>query len=560
MSGSIPFILEGSFVHPGNQPATNPINNFQSNLKTNILDDNLTFQQLLELVMKVHEEKQTDIYCTSRHVLLVPKQIPQDSAEIIQLFKLVLSQIFTPKQVYQISCGNLKEAFGSMSEASKQILEGALDHFLKMNTSSRFYTSPENKEKFVNLAMKFFTSTDSIYSFVIPVQHDFNGQKGNFLLVAQNNTVVSFPSGEVSTYKDMNVSNTVITITLENGKYITIQHKASVQLLYNFIDKSVTPTKLIINSLQEFQEKLNIQSAKAIAYMVSHCDTSFIKHLYTIFPTDPNKQFLDVITLFQSQSAVLRLLKYLACTELLRTGKSNEIFRQNNHYIRGILFYFKHVSKNYFSVTIPKLLKIINSAPNWSYDKPTEKDLETVENLLVSVWDTLTESIPLLQPSIRRTLRSLRILSEHEFSTPEMNHRSCFALFMLRFLFIEMTDPNRDGMNPKVLSKVLVFTKLLAFAGQMMPITGDHNGERQKYNAVIAKTIPHGVKFYEKLTEMCELETQKVSDSELIAAAEGFRAFILEHAQELQQEAEGPHFFDAYASEGVAEYYISHKN
>lgn len=556
MSGSIPFILDGSFVHPneGIKPGITT-----NGVKTNLMDISMTFQQLLESVKKVHDDKGADIFCNHRRVVLVPKQVPHTNPEIIQLFKQTLSKVFSEDQIYQISCGNFKVAFKTLSESSKQIIKGSLAHFLTLNTSNKFYTSPENKEKFVNNAMKFFTPTDLLYSFLAPIYSKdsaFGSNASNMILVGNNGTLVAFPGGKEIKFEDLQINEKTLSITLRDSTTVHANYNGSIQLIYNFLDKSVTPTHLIIQSIKQFNGTINIHQAEAISWLISHCDVSFIKHLYTCLPTDASAQFEDIITLFERQGAVLRLIKYLACAELRRTGKSNEIFRQNNHFIRGILFYFKYVSKSYLENVVSLLLKIIDDAPAWSYDKPAAQDLVTVEKLLIDVWDTLTKSVPKLPPGVRRVLRSLRILSEHEFSTPEMNHRSCFALFMLRFLFIELTDPSKPNMDPKKLSKVLVFTKLLAFAGQMQNITGEHNGGRTMYNEVIKKTIPHGVAFYEKLTEYCEMEHARINDTKLINAATNFVKYINEKSADIEKEAAGQHFYDAFASEGIAEFYV----
>ena len=515
----------------------------------NNVSSDYSISSLFDDVFNAHVENKKGYYIMQKRVVVPPKANDLNTLEKVQLLKNIFSLIFSQDDIEKIAQCTFD--VDKLGQFQKYVLTSTLIHYQKLIDNENVYTTQDEKELFTKVIVKALCRNDSRFShsLSIPVSKD---------------KVITLINDHYSVNQTIKTDKVIDSYSSAKDA-CGLNNYAYKSLLFNYFDKNwVTQTELILESLKSFPEKLTINDAKAISQMISYENVSFINYyfgtLYNVQSRDIQGYFQDLINIYQANQMHMKLLKFLAIAELHRTGKSNEMFRQNNNFIRCILYYINHVSNDFIRECVPKLNKLVVDAPSWSYDNPTDEDLKTVEKLLSDFWALFTECVPKIPGSVRLLLRCVRQNSEFLFRTQSLNNRACFAIFLLRFLFIHMSDPLTTNLKPNDLAKVLQFTKLFAFAGQMSLIKLEQKTDRLKYNPILEGSFKDGERFYDTLTQKVELESNPISDDELIQSVDNVRKFLLQQRSEdvlLSYATNTKNLFNNFAVDGLFEYLYS---
>lgn len=561
--GTLDFALKGSFVMPDERDidfAEEKPKELDDSQICQFIQNNVSskyeISTLFDDVYEKHIETGKSYYLIPKKVIVVPKSEKLSVQEKVQLLKIMLSKVFSADEIYEISCGTFSPE--KLGPWQKYVVSLSLKHFLKLMKSEKVYKTEEEKDKLAITAMRFFAPKDKSF------EHQFTAFCAKFS--SSNVSGIGQFRGDNFKIKDMEMKidhADVTKDTIQINDSETFSHK-QLHPLSKFIFKDITPTEAVVASLKSFDAPLNIEQARALSDVIAHSGESFIDDYFELLSEkikakEIGEYFTNIINVFAGSKAHMRLLKYLCSAELLRTGKSNEMFRQNNNSIRCALHYIKLVSGGYLETAFPKLCKVVADTPAWSYDNPTDADKEILKKLLDSFWTLLTETIDQIPGSVRSLFRTIRILSENSFRQADLNHRACFAIFLLRFLFVEMTDPQKisTSVGMKALAKLLQFTKMFAFAGQLTPIRGEQNGKRILLNPTMQSSFKLGEEFYAKLTEKTEIEEYKLTDEQLLHSVEAVREFILSNEEVILNVKKDKKAPFSFASEGISEFICS---
>ena len=382
------------------------------------------------------------------------------------------------------------------------------------------------------------------------------GSKWSGILSAEKDKVIA--DGEVLKFTDSDIVNQR-ELTLNSGQ-ISFTHTADTSCLRAALQGNADPIDAVLRSIPDTTKGFN---PKVVSRAVGHSSPEFIDWFYARLSdlTDQKRSTklrLDLIRLFGHEGTHMMLLKYLAYNELQRTGSSNTLFRQNNDFIRTLIQFINEAGADFQRTTVVELVELVGRCKAWSYDDPQGDDTETARQLIDDFMCLLVSRIDTVPASIRSLCRFLRVLSEHEFMEPELSHRAVYALFLLRFLFVVMTDPQLlegAAVSGKTFGKSVQFSKLLSNAAQMTTINDKTQKKRVVFNEAIVKTYPSTKRFYEALTAPCDASALSVSEADLEIAAKDIAEFLSECAPMAAVRPDrGGDVADIFARELVAEY------
>ena len=521
-----------------------------SNYIESNVSSNYSIFSLFNDILNAHIENKRNYYLHPRKVVVPQKANDLNILEKIQLAKNIISHIFSANDIESIASGAFTA--DQLLIYQKHVLVHSICHIQTLIDNPDVYKTSDEQEQLIMMFIKYLTRNDSRY-----VQ--------SLSLPLSKNKSATLVNTKYFINQEPAEDGINITTYQQAKSKVGLQNAAFKPLLFSYFDHTATQTELIIDALEQYPKNLSFEDATSICQMIASGSTAFIKDYFAAIPakekvSNIQSYFDDIITIYQSNNKHMKLLKYLALCELNRTGKSNEMFRQNNNFIRCLLYYITHVSTQFISECVPQLNQLVVDSKAWSYDHPSEEDLETVRKLLSDFWARFIECIPKIPGSVRMILRCIRENSEFMFREKSLNNRACFAIFLLRFLFIQMTDPIATRLKSTSLAKVIQFTKLFAFAGQMSLMKLEQKGDRLKFNPILEESFADGEKFYETLIQKTEIEKCQITNNELIQAVQNLRSFVIENKDILLQSSKDSKYSTNFlVVEGVCEFLSSMK-
>jgi len=573
---SLKFLLEGSFIIPNHQ-IRNPVSCVPSSREDSELFkyiDKMFFgdfnpKSVFDFVLRHHLENKRNYYKNPRQVVVIPKKMPESVFEGIQIIRSLTGRVFSTKASYLISNSRISEGISCLTEWQKYILQLSLDHFHQIVCIDDIFSNDEERSITIKSILGFYSKLKGDIDDGSFFCAQFVDSRSNPIYLCIYDNIItdierkqSFVFSENDSISENSLSLTTIgTLSKESFRFSNLD---KVTLRRALCHSGFSSTWKIIDTIRcmsPINGLTTIEQALSMSYAISSSGPDFILSVFSLFAEidqkSANHYFQSLFTLFASTNQHLRLFKLLCLKELRRTGSTNELFRQNNVYIRCIIQFFNQVSADFKNNTVKELIDIIGSSPNWSYDHPKENDMFVVNDLIHKFWRHLINKIDTIHPGIRAICRYLRLLSEREFRQKHLNHRAMFGVFLLRFLFVSLSTPDNPDIDPKKLAKSLQFTKLLAFVGQMSTITGEHQGERMKYNDIIIESFSIVEEFFDKLCQETPIEPVIIPRQELIEAASHFRSFIIEKEIALRESDIDNDFEKSKTDEALSEF-ITH--
>lgn len=565
----------------------------------------LTIPGLLHKI-EIDHQNSPNLYLTKREVVLLPQEEPVKPIERVQCLKNLLSQLFSNQQVDTSARGFAQIAISTLTDWQKFILTHVLNHFHTLLLNPKYYNTKQLRTQFFSTIYSFFIPT-SLQTIPVRISAPVDLISGKLqvsppqdlcmivkspkdIMVLSPDTF-SWPSVEfddnsyvdcwnlhlknvdTNEYIDLQFAPKQVKFTKEEkGQNLTIPKQYLIssttwrQILWPDASPYRDSIRSVIESCIAFgSDPLNAAAATGIARVVTSIDNSFSLAFYATFK-ESSKDFEQVVTalltLFMSEHREMQLLKLVSYYELHRTIDVNEIFRKNNNYIRTITFYIQMVSDEFKLNTVKPLFHKIVKAGKWSFDHPSEKDLQTVSKLIKESFIFLTDNINNIPASVRNLCRYLRLLSERKFQDPKLIHRSNFAIILLRYIIPLLIDPSGLGIDAESFAAGLVlvihFTKILLSAGQNQILIDQHDSDRILWNPVIEENAPYVDKFYEVLSQEPKdqvlKESSHISKSQLIESATIIRDYVQRHAEALGAYVPPTRFENIFVDELLTEF------
>ncbi|OHT04030.1 hypothetical protein TRFO_28520 [Tritrichomonas foetus] len=510
---------------------------------------------------------------------------PTNSKERIHLLKEILSRVFTKKQIETCSAGRSRKALSLLSQYQRFILDATFAHFKRL-MAKEFYATEELKVSFLKTVNSFFIPTKldppplpRLAAPLLLTEGDFDVQLSKIVYTnvysADKITVESVDILASANLKFINgdtIDDHVIKFTSATNpdKKFVFKYKYLNKQIWERILSPQTNQKQPYNVAQAVVDScLAYGTAKALcpaavtcmARVVASMNHVFLFSLFDVL--SDNRDFLEpifncLLNFYAFHSKHLELLKFLCFYELRRTENTNEIFRQNNNFIRSINLFIKRVSTNYVNTTIKDLYYLIAKAPMWKLENPSDKDITTVTNLMRQFWTKMIETVDTIPPSIRSFCRYLKLLSEAMFRQQSLIHRAIFAVLLLRFVFVVLVSPADLGINveddPMSFTKVAQFTKILAFSAQFQPISGNENSPKRKLNPAIQASDDLVIQFYQELCKPVEADDVTVSQEDLGVSTIEFCSFVQKFQDKLLANSKGQNYTHIYVDEMIYEY------
>ena len=565
----VPFIINGSFVVQSSERNSTNMRHFDVPLKfddsplckyiQNNFPEKFDFSKLLKAIEDDHKEN-PKLYLVNRETIIIPAFFFFFPLERVQFVKNLLSNTFTKEQILTCASGASNLAISELSSWQKYIISNTLIHFHTLLSSKQFYPSDELRSQFVRKVYSFFVPdsfkqiTDTRLAAPIELvkgKIPVNSSKGLSIIIISSDDITILTSDLLSwpqfTY-DLNCSFDSNKITLKSNEteqlcefLIDSNNVDEAQWCNSLWPKSnpkFSSNLSVLTSSKAFKDiQLNGGEATSLAKVMTSFDTSFIFAIYNVLSNDQSSFdhiYNALFNIFASEQKELQLLKVIAYCELVRTIDLNEMFRRNNNFFRSITIFMNKVSGNYKQTTIKEIYNLLSSSEKWNPKDPSEKDEEIVDDLVKKFFGILIKEIDHIPPSIRIFCRFLRLLSERRFRDQMLTHRAIFAVFILRFVIPSLCDPQSLGvsLDPKKLTSVIQFTKLVAYVAQIL-IRKTDSKLTQMTNNIVERNSSLVVEFYDALCKNVAPKEISVLRPELISSVTTIRDYVLLHENEI---------------------------
>ena len=560
------FTLTGSFIVPGDGgssvPALNepqPDNSAVAQFVKENFADGLTVRSLFADIEADHKEVR-NLYLVPRDVVVIPRVAPKTAFERVAVARKLLAQCLTYDQIQTVALGHSQLVVKSLEPWTKYVVSVVLGHLHSL-VKSGYYQEEKEREALMEAVFSMFGQRESqMVRLAAPVQlkEGSLAVRGNdgLCLIVQAPDKMMVMSGDMMSWPGVtfdeksSVALNVITVKdNDSEKYVKLEYDDSklprmevMNAIWPPATREWPSVRAVVDSCRGLYGAKEISGGQAagIAKVVSSLDCSFVLALYNSFTNVAAFEPIGnaLMTLFASENRELQLLKLVSFQELRQTSNVNELFRKNNNYFRTITQLLGRISDNYKNTTVRKLCELVVKSESWSYDNPKAEDIARVENLLTKFFQMMIDEVDNVPVTIRSLCRFLRLLSERMYRTGKLNHRTVFALFILRYMCPALTDPKfaveTGAINPKELTKVVQFTRLLAYVGQLQYIDQEHHAKRADLNATVDKLTPMVLEFFDRL---CVEQTREgelsVSKAETIEAAQALVAYVEANEQQI---------------------------
>ena len=574
------FTLTGSFIIPSDGASTVPLMNepqeVDNSATAQFVKDNfaegLTVRSLFAAIEEDHK-KVKNLYLVPREVVIIPRVAPTTPLERVMFAKKLLSTCLSYETLAISAQGHSQIAVARLGAWPKFAISVALRHLNNL-VKNGFYSTDDERAALMDTFFGMFQPKDSnVVRIALPVRlKDGNlpvrGTDGLCLIAEESDRMVVM-SGDMMSWPAVTfdersgVELDLITVKdNDTEKYIKLEYddtKVPRAEVMSALWPAATPEwssiRAAVNSCRGFYgaKTMSGGAATGIARVVSSLDSSFVLALYNSFSDLASFEPIGnaLLTLFGSENRELQLLKVVSYQELKQTSNVNELFRKNNNYFRTITQLLGRISDHYKQTTVRKLCDLVAKSENWSFDNPKAEDIARVEALLQKFFEVMIQEVDNVPVTVRGLCRFLRLLSERLYRTSKLNHRAIFALFILRYMCPALTDPKgaveTGAISTKELAKVVQFTKLLVYVGQLQYIDQEHHAKRADLNATVDKLAPTVLEFFDKL---CVEQTREgdlsVTKDEIIEAAVTLVSYVEAHEEEILRynvPAVGKHMF-----------------
>lgn len=178
----------------------------------------------------------------------------------------------------------------------------------------------------------------------------------------------------------------------------------------SFVKRCLTDEVSSIDALMnafEFAD-LTSTSLEDVVFSLGHVlmsgDHKVHLAFFDVFQTHPDilsPVFDSLLNIEGQPGQHLILLKFLSYFESNRLDDPNQLFLQNNNYIRCILRFITENTMEFKTKVLVRVFFIVSECSVWSFDHPKESDFEIVGFLLTKFWEALTEGIPIIPCTLR---------------------------------------------------------------------------------------------------------------------------------------------------------------
>lgn len=597
----LPFELEGSFIitssslpraneyyipkpYENVQPPPPDRTQFSQFLKENIPDD-MPIAELFYNIEQDHFNDKKDSYLTSLDVSLTPKQRPKTPRERIQFVKNLLSNVLTYDQIDTSSAGRPGVALNTLTPLQKFVLSLSLTHFNNIFRIEGVYTTQETRKalakRFLLLFLPSFLNPPKIVRVVSPLtflEGDIDMPKQSLVYMTVNSPkeIMIESKDLLSSYNLIftstdKVNDSIIQLTsadIQSKKLIFKYNNQQLskdtwnQILWPTVGSTRSLAESVVDSCFAYgkADHLCAAAVTCMARVVTSMDQRFLFALFSVL--DDNRSHLPeifncLLNFYAFHSKHLQLMKFLCFYEMRRNEDVNEIFRQNNNFIRSINIFIKRVGSDYITQTMKEIYLMITKFQPFKLDNPTERDCEVLKDCLKQFWSKMLDTVDKLPPSIRSLCRYLRLASEIYFVDKNMNHRAIYGVLLLRFIFVMLVSPMEFGIeiedDPIGYAKVTQFTKVLAFSGQFM-LTGKPGSPKAVLNPAIEETNDLVKEFYLQLCQPVPADDVPVSQAELMKTTPAFVKFVQEFKNSILAFCKNEMYSHIFVEEFIAEF------
>ncbi|OHT01475.1 hypothetical protein TRFO_31703 [Tritrichomonas foetus] len=564
---SLPFALKGSYILygiDGNEEIEKPEPVAPPSLERSQVCDYIAANSpeefslidLLNQIEQDHVDHKNNYYLDIFSIALIPKADLKSPKERIQFLKNILNNLFTREQIDTCGAGRANVALNSLTEWQRFILSASLQHFERILKIDGVYQSDIDRKNYVRNVLQLFVPPflrpPEIVRVVSPVTlidgtMDISKPSKVYITVTSPKNItlesqdllicskLNFNSSDYVGDDKIQLTSADITTNKFVLGYKSLSKETWNNILWPVVGVQRSASQSVVDSCLAYgkAKKLSPAAVSCMARVVATTDYRFLFALYNVLDTEINSLntvFNSVLNFYAFHSKHLQLMKFLCFYELQRTENTNEIFRQNNNFIRSINLFMRRVSDKYLNTTIKDLYFLIAKMPQWKLENPDEKDCEILTSCLQQFWQRMIETVDTIPPSIRNICRYLRIASELLFREKNLNHRAIYGVFLLRFTFVVLVSPMEFGVNmeddPVGYAKVTQFTKVLAFSGQFMKLGKNEESPKAVLNPAIEETNELVLEFYEKLCLPVEADDVPVSQEDLSLTTIDFCKFV----------------------------------